>query len=406
MAPGADGAAVDIRKYDVVIVGGGPAGASTALFLAHRLPEWTDRIVVLEKEHYPRDKYCAEAIGGRADKKLAQIGLRVDVPSVWIDGISAAFQRGSILLREGDIGRVVRRIEYDEALMRAARDRGIGVIEGARVTGITWNAAGAAVESAIGTLQARVVIGADGVGSIVRRAMGLPFGRLRAQVVEVDTEPARADMPRDILHFDMRDRSHAGYVWDFPTLVDNQELVCRGAYVLSWGSAPVPDPQHALRRRLDELGLDLGRYPIKRFSERGFESSCPISRPHALLVGEAAGIDPMLGEGIAQAIDYGILAGDYLAAKLSEGDLRFDDWERRVRRSTLGKDLRFRTEVMARYYGWMREPIERYLGSDPSFLRVGMQYFGGKRLSIAHGLKAAAWGMLRLGWLGLKTSWR
>jgi flavin-dependent dehydrogenase len=362
--------------------------------------------VVLEKERYPRDKYCAGGIGGRADKKLGGLGVRVDVPSVSVSGISAAFQIGDTLLREGDIGRIVRRIEYDEVLMRAARDRGIRIVEGARVTGVRWGAAGVAVESSLGTFEGRVVVGADGVGSIVRRAMGLSFGRLRAQVVEVDTEPVAADRPRDLLHFDMRDRSYAGYVWDFPTLVDGRELVCRGAYVLAWGPAAAPDPQEVLKRRLSELGLDPGRYRMKRFSERGFESGESISRPHTLLVGEAAGIDPILGEGIPQAIDYGALAGHYLAERLGEGDLRFEDWGRRVRRSTLGKDLRLRTEVMRRYYhGWMRESIERYLIEEPSFLRLGMQYFGGKRRSIPDGLKAARSAALLLGRRGLRKVW-
>jgi flavin-dependent dehydrogenase len=128
-----------------------------------------------------------------------------------------------------------------------------------------------------------------------------------------------------------------------------------------------------------------------------------IARPHALLVGEAAGIDPILGEGIAQAVDYGALAGAYLADKLREGDLRFDDWGRRARRSTLGKDLRLRTHAMTRYYGAMREPIERYVLGNPSFLKLGMQYFGGKPRSSSECLRrrVALWLLGRLGLLSI-----
>jgi len=223
--------------------------------------------------------------------------------------------------------------------------------------------------------------GADGVGSLVRRAMGLPFGRVRAQVVEVDTEPTPADGPRDLLHFDMRDRSGAGYAWDFPTLVDGRELVCRGAYVLHLDAlagavAPVV-PEPWLRARMAEMGLDLARYRIKRFAERGLEPGAPISRPRALLAGEAAGIDPMLGEGIAQAIAYGDLAGGYLADRLEDGDLRFHDWGDRVRRARLGHDLRVRDHAMRRFYGRGRGAIERFLEEEPAFLRAGLHYFGG-----------------------------
>jgi flavin-dependent dehydrogenase len=143
------------------------------------------------------------------------------------------------------------------------------------------------------------------------------------------------------------------------------------------GAGRPADPEAVLRGRLSEVGLDLGRYQVKRFAERGLERGIGIARPRALLAGEAAGIDPMLGEGIAQAIAYGALAGDYLAGKLEEGDLRFDDWGERVRRSRLGRDLRFRTLAMRRFYGPGRAAIERYLQAEPAFLRAGLRYFGG-----------------------------
>ena len=71
-----------VEHVEVAIVGGGPAGISAALFLSHAAPELTDRIVVLEKEHYPREKYCAGGVGARADKLLGSIGVPVDVPGV------------------------------------------------------------------------------------------------------------------------------------------------------------------------------------------------------------------------------------------------------------------------------------------------------------------------------------
>ena len=80
---------------DVIVVGGGPAGLATALFLCHADPARRGRVVVLEKERYPRDKFCAGALGARADQILMRIGVGVDVPSVPVDGVSIAVAGGS-----------------------------------------------------------------------------------------------------------------------------------------------------------------------------------------------------------------------------------------------------------------------------------------------------------------------
>src|SRR5689334_21755676 len=104
------------ERYAVLVVGGGPAGIATALFLAHAAPGLTDRILVLEKERYPREKFCAGAVGARADRLLASIGVTVDVPSAPINGIAFRAMGKTVAVREPGAGRVVRRIEFDDAL--------------------------------------------------------------------------------------------------------------------------------------------------------------------------------------------------------------------------------------------------------------------------------------------------
>ena len=86
-----------------------------------------------------------------------------------------------------------------------------------------------------------------------------------------------------------------------------------------------------LAERLRERGLSIDRYRLKRFAERGFELHVPYAAPRALLVGEAAGIDGLTGEGIPQAIEYGAVAGAYLADKIGQGDFSFGDWSSVVR---------------------------------------------------------------------------
>lgn len=391
-----------MQQAFVIIVGGGPAGISTALFLAHAAPELTDRIVVLEKARYPRDKYCAGGVGARADKLLGSIGVVVDVPSVWLDGVAFRAMGRTTTVRDGAIGRVVRRIEFDHALARIAIDRGIRVIEDAAVSAIRPCEGGVEVESGAGVFRAPALVGADGVGSIVRRTLGFASTRYRAQALELDTEPVEGDLSRDVLLFDASNRQLPGYYWDFPTLVHGREMVCRGVYLLKTGNNdPAIEIQDILSEQLEARGLNLSSFKKKRYAERGFEPHRPLSRSHVLLVGEAAGIDPVTGEGIAQAVQYGAIAGRYLAKRRRDRDFGFTDWPAEVRRTMIGRDLLVREKGVPLFYGGARPAIERFLLDSPEFIRIGLQHFAGKRWSKA-AIARAGWSALshtaRFGW--------
>jgi flavin-dependent dehydrogenase len=379
----------------IAIVGGGPAGLATALFLADADPHALERIVVLEKESYPRDKICGGAIAARADDLLATIGVRVEVPDVVVDGFSVKSTDVEVCERRGQIGRVVRRIEFDHALARIARVRGVRIEEGARVSQLQRDDHGVTIETARGTFRAQAVVGADGVGSIVRRALGVGAGALRAQVIELDTEPVASDRARDLLHFDIADRGFTGYAWDFPTVVDGKALVCRGVYHLKTGEDEV-DIRARLAQRLAQRGLDIENYTQKRFAERGFEPHEPYSAPRALLVGEAAGIDAVTGEGIAQAIEYGACAGRYLAEKLARGDFSFRDWPARLAKSKVGIDLRARHYLLPFYFGRHRGWFERHFTMHPEFVAASVEQFAGRsvsQLTWARATASAVWSL-------------
>jgi flavin-dependent dehydrogenase len=273
----------------------------------------------------------------------------------------------------------VRRIEFDHALARAARARGIDVQDGVRVTDLFVRDDGVTLETSAGALEAEVVVGADGVGSFVRRRLGFGTETHRAQAVEVDTEPVDSDLDRGLILFDLSRAGLAGYYWDFPTVVEGRPLMCRGVYWLkSFGGAVPVEIDDILTAELESRGLDPSRYKRKRYAERGHVRGGPVSVRRALLVGEAAGIDPITGEGIAQAIQYGSAAGPYLARKLARSDFDFGDYAASLGGASIGRDLAVRTAAVGLAYGKYRGAVERYLLDTPEFLEVGLAHFAGK----------------------------
>jgi flavin-dependent dehydrogenase len=93
-----------------------------------------------------------------------------------------------------------------------------------------------------------------------------------------------------------------------------------------------------------------------------------------MLVGEAAGIDPITGEGIAQSIEYGRMAGEFVAKVLRQQE-EVTRWTGVVHASRLGLDLRARRRLVRTFFGRRRAAIESLLLREEA-LRAGGRHFG------------------------------
>jgi flavin-dependent dehydrogenase len=339
-------------KEDILILGGGPGGLSTALHLAKEFPRLTDRILILEKEHYPRHKLCAGGLVADAEVILQRLGLELgEIPHV--DATAAHFDfagRGlSLSIPRSHAIRVIRRDEFDAWLAKTAQSRGIEIREGITVKSVVPHEDDVSVETNAGIFSAQVVVGADGSNGITRRCV-LPNARVQtARVLEVilPSQPPRdfeniAEGRWGQAYFDFSPVPDgiAGYVWDFPIQVKGQPMRCWGIYDMNLFAGEKRAP---LKLKLgDEMalhGFDPDEAEVMGHPIRLFDPENQMSVPRVLLVGDAAGADPLFGEGISMALAYGAIAAREIGDAFRGGDFSFSGYRARVLRSALGQTL-------------------------------------------------------------------
>jgi menaquinone-9 beta-reductase len=307
-------------RFDVLIVGAGPAGSVAALVLARG----GVRVALVDKAIFPRDKACGDVVGPRGLRLLADLGLALengrDVGDLLVVGPTG--RRVQLPSAEGltypGHGTAVTRVAFDAMLHDAAVRAGVTPVVGraSKPLEVEGRLAGYRLSSGE-DLHADFVIGADGATSQVATAAGLVDPNLVLWGFAVRTYvPQAVNLPAIVLWEPTRWHAFPGYGWVFPG-PDGRANVGLGLATRSDRRAGA-NAVRALPEFLQHLrGLGLLDAPSPTGSPRlggwlkmGMVGTTPaIGR--VLLVGDAAGlVNPLQGEGISQAMGSGRAAAE------------------------------------------------------------------------------------------------
>lgn len=323
---------------DVVVVGGGPAGAAAAFWLA----EAGHSVALIEKKTYPREKTCGDGLTPRAIYELERMGFDFDVPELHrINGLRS-YGAGTVLEMEWPDhpvypkwGAIIRRADLDQQVAMLAEKQGavvhagttaMPIIEDGRLTAVEVSRNGDADR-----ITPRVVVIADGAVSRFGRPLGVgrdrraPYGlALRAYY---RSPFADDDMMESLLDLTDRDGKNVpGYGWTFPL---GGETVNIGVGLLStskrWKGM---NTGKLLDTYLDNLPDHWEVDETSRLSEpvggklsMAF-SGGPTVGANWVLVGDALGsTNPFTGEGIAYGYQTGRMAASVVSRALATDDL-------------------------------------------------------------------------------------
>jgi menaquinone-9 beta-reductase len=329
------------QTADVIVVGAGPAGSTTAFYLATAGLD----VLLLEKTRFPREKVCGDGLTPRAVKALTAMGVPIAEGDGWLrnKGLRIIGGGGRIELPWPDLssypgfGLVRTRLDFDEILARHAQKAGARLLEGvtvtapllddrtSRITGVTARET-VNGESREHTFRGRLVVAADGNSSRLSVAMGLAKRDDRPLGVAVRTYYTTPRHDDDYLEawLDLwdGDKLLPGYGWIFG-MGDGTSNVGLGLLNTSEAFGNI-DYRAMLRRWLAAMPAEWGLNEETRTAPvRGAALPMGFNRtPHytrgLLLAGDSGGmVNPFNGEGIGYALESGEIAARVIVQALA-----------------------------------------------------------------------------------------
>ncbi len=316
-------------SFDVVVVGGGPAGSTLAALLRRA----GHSVALCDAARFPRHKICGEYVPPAALSTFAGLGVLEEILSLGPRrhvGMAVISPDGTkVLGRYGGAARglSLRRHDLDRVLLEGARRSGVLTLEGARVAGFARQPRGGFEVTAgrAGVLRARVLVGADGRNSFVARRLGLRRSEPRHRKWAVMAHCRGVEVPDDHGEMFVTPYGYCG-VNPLPGGLANVCIVVdhdgmrrsAGGMRLAAFFRDRVASHPMTRGRMARAEIVAGPWatgPLACRSARSVDDG-------VLLVGDAAGFyDPFTGEGIGMALRGAELAAEVLGGALRRGEV-------------------------------------------------------------------------------------
>ena len=374
-------------KYDVVVVGAGPAGSTAAKNLA----EQGKKVILVDKDTFPRDKPCGGGLPTRVMRQFPYIKNYIDSISYGSKTFSSSMRYNLSFTRKKPVVYTVLRKTFDYDLVQLAEKKGADVLQGKKIVDVTIqkNKAVCILEDG-SKLESKLIIGCDGMRSLVAEKTHLCSPSAEKCVCLVQEQAMK---PADIEKYFKKEKSVylfiktqgiAGYAWIFPKKDSINIGIGQFENAIDKSKKPVPlksfykkyiamlKKQHILPSSFTIENLQGGTLPIfpleNTYSDR------------VLLCGDAAGfINPITGEGIYYAMASGKIAATVCSEALDKNDVSKHYLSQYQHRwyEQFGKDLKLLGRFN-KYWAKDTEKIVRLLSKDDLFAKLIVGITGGR----------------------------